>query len=444
MPRVDRLLGHPRVLPCVRALGVARVTALVRATLEGARREILEGKRAAAPTEEEAAERVEAAAATAGDGVARRVINATGVVLHTNLGRAPLAPEALAAVARPGYAAIELDLATGKRGRRGASAEDALVALTGGEDALVVNNGAAAVMLALAAVAKGRDVIVSRGELVEIGGGFRVPEVLEASGARLVEVGTTNKTRAADYARALERASAPGALLRVHRGNFRMIGFVEQPSLEELALVARRFDVPLVEDLGGGALFDFAEHGLSGEPLVRDSIRAGVDLVCFSTDKALGGPQGGVVLGRRTLVEKARREPLARALRLGRLPLAALEATLQLYARGRATDVPAVALAVAPLDVVEARAARIAAAIGASARVVATDGEMGGGTFAGRPLRSFAVELPAELAEPLRAGDPSVLGRVVDGALHLDARTLSDDEATEVARLCVALGKPIG
>jgi L-seryl-tRNA(Ser) seleniumtransferase len=286
-------------------------------------------------------------------------------------------------------------------------------------------------------VAMGRRVLVSRGELVEIGGGFRVPEVMARSGAQLVEVGTTNKTRVADYARELERGDV-AAVLRVHQGNFRQEGFVARPPLAELAELAQKAGVPLLEDLGGGALVDFAAHGLAGEPTVQASVEAGVDLVCFSTDKLLGGPQGGAVVGRSGLVERARRDPFARAVRMGRLPLVALEATLEAYLAREPRRLPALDALLRPLPEVRARAeawVTALAAEGVASEAVPLEAEVGGGALAGVPLASVGVALassrPDALARALRRGDPAVLARVHAGQLVLDARTVlpGDDEA---------------
>src|ERR687885_486580 len=294
----------------------------------------------------------------------RRVLNATGVIVHTNLGRAPLAALALERVveAARGYSNLEYDLADGRRGSRQDHVAEALRRLTGAESALVVNNNAAAVLLALAALAEGREVLVSRGELLEIGDGFRIPDVLSRSGARLREVGTTNRTRAGDYERAIGPETA--LLLRVHQSNFRVVGFTEQPSLEELAAVAGRHGPPLVDDLGSGVLVH-----LEGEPSAKESLAAGADLVCFSGDKLLGGPQAGGVVGRAGLVERLRRHPLQRALRADKLTLAALEATLGLYLDPeRATrEVPVLRMLRESVDAVRARAERLAATAGGPA-----------------------------------------------------------------------------
>ena len=363
----------------------------------------------------------------------RGVLNATGIVVHTNLGRAPLAEEAvqrLAEVAR-GYSNLEYDLAEGARGSRQDHVAAALRRLTGAEAALVVNNNAAAVLLALAALAEGRDVVVSRGELIEIGDGFRIPDVLARSGARLVEVGTTNRTRAADYERAIGPETA--VLLRVHQSNFRVVGFEERPRLEEVASVARSHGLPLVDDLGSGHV-SAGNRLLLGqeEPTARESLEAGADLVCFSGDKLLGGPQAGIVLGRADLVERLRRHPLQRALRIDKLSLAALEGTLllQLEAPER---IPVLRTLAQNTDTVRDRAERLAAAT--RGEVEETVGRVGGGALPLAELPSFACALEESLAEPLRAGEPPVVGVVRDGRLLLDCLTLTDEEAEEAAGL---------
>jgi L-seryl-tRNA(Ser) seleniumtransferase len=363
----------------------------------------------------------------------RRALNATGVIVHTNLGRAPLADAALARVREVagGYSNLEYDLTTGSRGSRQDHVADILRRLTGGEAALVVNNNAGAVLLALAALAEGREVIVSRGELIEIGDGFRIPDVLARSGARLVEVGTTNRTRAADY----ERAIGPdtGAVLRVHPSNFRVVGFTERPETAELARLAHGHNLPLVDDLGSGVLVH-----LEDEPSAKESVAAGADLICFSGDKLLGGPQAGIVVGRAELVERLRRHPLQRALRADKLMLAALEGTLALYLEPEraAREVPVLRMLSESVEAVRARAERLAAIVGGA--VEETVARVGGGALPLAELPSFACAVEEELATPLRTGEPPVVAVVRDGRCLLDCRTLTDGEVEEVAAAVAA------
>ena len=354
----------------------------------------------------------------------RRVINGTGVVVHTNLGRAPLAAEALDRVQQSarGYSNLEFELEEGVRGSRQDHVAEALRELVGAEAALVVNNNAAAVLLALAAVAEGREVVVSRGELVEIGDGFRIPDVLASSGARLVEVGTTNRTRLADYETAIGDETA--AVLRVHQSNFRMVGFTEQTGLRELARLAERRGVLLVDDLGSGVL-----EPLGDEPTVRASLEAGAHLVTFSGDKLLGGPQAGIVAGRADLVERVRRHPLQRAVRADKLTLAALEGTLAVYRQGR--EPPVVRMLREPAAKVRERAERLAGLTGGT--VEATVARAGGGALPLAEIASFACALDESLAAPLRLAEPPVVGIVRDGKLLLDCRTIADAEIDEVA-----------
>ena len=360
----------------------------------------------------------------------RRVLNATGVIVHTNLGRAPLATAALDQVAEAarGYSNLEYDLVAGSRGSRQTHVSDLLRRLTGAEASLVVNNNAAAVLLALAALAEGREVLVSRGELIEIGDGFRIPDVLERSGAQLHEVGTTNRTRARDYEQAIGPQTA--VLLRVHQSNFRVVGFTEQPSVEELAGVARGHELVLVDDLGSGALVEIGD-----EPTPRSSLAAGADLVCFSGDKLLGGPQAGIVAGRADLVERLRRHPLQRALRAGKLTLAALEGTLRV-ALEQPDEVPVLRMLREPVEIVRARAERLAQLTGGE--VEETVARAGGGALPLTELPSYACAVEDELAERLRTGEPPVVGIVRDGRLLLDCRTLTDADLDEVARAIAA------
>ncbi len=358
----------------------------------------------------------------------RRVINATGVIVHTNLGRAPLPEVALARALEAGrsYSTLEYDVVVGARGSRQDHLAGILQRLTGAEAALVVNNNAAAVLLALAALAEGHEVLVSRGELIEIGDGFRIPDVLARSGAHLVEVGTTNRTRVADYEKAIGPATA--AILRVHQSNFRVVGFTEQPRVAELAEVAARHGLPLVDDLGSGALVD-----LGDEPTAQQSLAAGAALVCFSGDKLLGGPQAGIVVGRGDLVERLRRHPLQRALRADKLTLAALEGTLALYLdpeRAR-REIPVLRMLDEPAEAVRARAELLAELTGGE--VEETVARVGGGALPLAELPSFACALEESLAEPLRVGEPPVIGVVRDGRLLLDVRAVGDGEVDEVA-----------
>jgi L-seryl-tRNA(Ser) seleniumtransferase len=420
LPSVDELAADERLATTApRPLLVAAA----RSALARAREEIQAG---ADPGD--LVDRVESELAAARAARLRRVINATGVIVHTNLGRAPLAGDALERVAAvaAGYSNLEYDVGEGARGSRQDHVAPILRRLTGAEAALVVNNNAGALLLALAALAEGSEVLVSRGELIEIGDGFRIPDVLARSGARLREVGTTNRTRAADYERAVGPETA--LLLRVHQSNFRVVGFTEQPRLEELVRIGRAHAIPVVDDLGSGVLVE-----LEGEPSARDALSAGADLVCFSGDKLLGGPQAGIVVGRADLLDKLRRHPLQRALRADKLTLAALEATLALYLdpKRAAREIPVLRMLGEPLEAVRTRADRLAELVGGE--VEQTVGRVGGGALPLAELPSFACAVEEELAAPLRDGEPPVIGILRDGRLLLDCRTLSDEEVDEVA-----------
>jgi L-seryl-tRNA(Ser) seleniumtransferase len=387
----------------------------------------------------------------------RRVVNATGVIVHTNLGRAPLADSARAAVASvaEGYSNLEWDADRGVRGSRQAHVDELMRELTGAEAAVVVNNCAGAVLLAAAALAGGRELIVSRGQLVEIGGSFRVPDVVAQSGARLIEVGTTNRTRLDDYARAV--GDATGAIMRAHQSNFRTIGFVEEPSVEELCSLG----VPVIDDVGSGALAEGVPE-LSDEPAVKRSVAAGAAVVCFSGDKLLGGPQAGLMVGRADAIAACSSHPLARALRIDKLSLAALEATLRLYRDPQEAlrEIPVLRMLVAGESALVARAEAMAAGISAArsrsfspgdqdldlaerARVIRASAKVGGGAL---PLLELEGPVCAvdpgemgadELARRLRSGQPPVVGRTRDGWLLLDPRTLTDEEADLAARAVV-------
>ena len=463
LPAVEAVLQQPPIVAALAELPRALVVEAVRAELAAARAGMRNGAR---PTLKRAATASSRAATAAPDVAAlaaralerargehrpslRRVLNGTGIVLHTNLGRAPYSDAARRAIdqASRGYLNLEFDLESGKRGERGEGCERWLTRLTGAEAALVVNNGAGAILLALSAIAAGKSVIVSRGELVEIGGAFRVPDVMEKSGCRLLEVGTTNRTHLRDYEKALARSAGEiGAILRVHPSNFRVQGFIARPELPELARLARRARVPLIEDLGSGALVDLSDLGLEPEPTVRESLNAGVDVVTFSGDKLLGATQAGLLLGRRKLIQLARKDPLARALRVDKLTLAALEATLSSYgdpARAR-SEIPALRMLHTTPETLERRAQLLADAIRQrlpdfEVGIERGDGEVGGGAMPLTRLPGWVVTLvhvertPDVIDRWARASDPPVIGYIRTGMFRLDVRTLTDAEVTEVA-----------
>jgi L-seryl-tRNA(Ser) seleniumtransferase len=376
------------------------------------------------------------------------VINATGVIVHTNLGRAPLSEAALARVSAVagGYTNLEYDVARGTRGRRDVHAEHLIARLTGAEAGLVVNNNAAATMLVLAALAAGREVIISRGELVEIGGGFRVPDVMVQSGAVLREVGTTNRTRVNDYAAAI--SDRTGLILRVHPSNFKVVGFTERPSLDELVALGRRFDVPVAEDLGSGwlgwPLREELPEALRDEPIVSESVAAGADVVCFSGDKLLGGPQAGIIAGRREALDRIRRHPLMRALRVDKLSYAALEATLEQHAIGRQGQVPVQRMLTMGKDEIGRRADALAAALnqsGWTARVIDGVSTVGGGSAPGSELPTRLVEITKDgmsadqIEQHLRALEPPIIARIQDDRIVLDLRTVLPQEDGQLAHL---------
>ncbi len=451
---VDEVLRESGVQELLETYPRGLVVDAVRAVLDRLRREILEEGRHVAANEVTAAQLapwVEALLRRATRPSLRRVLNATGIVVHTNLGRAVLPAEAVAAVtaAASGYSDLEFSLARGERASRQDHVHDALCTLTGAEDALVVNNNAAAVLLALAATARGGEVLVSRGQLVEIGDGFRIPDILRESGAELVEVGTTNRTYLRDFEGAWSERSR--AILRVHTSNYRIVGFTAEPPVTELAELAHARGAALVDDLGSGAL---AELDLfEDEPSLRDSLAAGADVVTFSGDKMLGGPQAGIVVGRAATVESMRRHPLARAVRIDKLDVAALDAVLRLYLdpQRAVESIPTLAALTAPLAEVEARAGRLAEALGAlgdgvTAEVVPSVARAGAGALPVAEVPSAGVALAANgfdadrLAERLRSGEPAVVGRVYEGRLQLDARTLCEaDLAAVVAAVQDAL-----
>jgi L-seryl-tRNA(Ser) seleniumtransferase len=358
----------------------------------------------------------------------RNVINATGVILHTNLGRAPLSQAALDAIrlVASGYSTLEYDLRKGKRGARLVHAEALLKRITGASAALVVNNNAAAVMLALTALARRRAVVIARTQLVEIGGGFRVPDVMKQSGARLVEVVTTNRVHLADYEAALEES--PVMILRAHRSNFRIIGFTTEPSLAELASLSRRSGIPLVDDLGSGSLLDTSHFGLGHEPMVQESLTQGADLVCFSGDKLLGGPQAGIIVGRADLVAKLKKHPLARAIRADKLCLAGLSATLLHYLKDEAAqEVPVWRMIAMPTEQIRERAQNWVEVIG-HGEVINGESTVGGGSLPGETLPTFTLALevrsPNGFIARLRESHPAIIARLEDDRVVLDPRTV--------------------
>jgi len=442
LPSVDRLLQGEAASRWVAALGRDLVVEACREALEAERRRVLSGE-AYAGEEALWADVVARLQATV-QPTLRPVINASGVVIQTNLGRSPLSEATLDAMRRAGegYSNLEYDLATGERGSRYVHAEALLTRLTGAEAGLLVNNNAGAVLLALSALARGREVIISRGQLVEIGGGFRIPDVMAQSGARLVEVGTTNRTYASDYRTAITDETA--ALMRVHSSNFRVIGFTHQPTLEELVALAHERGLPLIDDLGSGTLLDTAPYGLAHEPTVQESVAAGADVVTFSGDKLLGGPQAGIIVGRADLVAQLRRHPLTRALRVDKTTIAGIQANLLHYVKGEATrEVPIWRMIAATADEVAARARALIAALGeagARCEVVLGQSMIGGGSLPEEtlPTALIAVEIsaPSDAARALRLGDPAVVSRVQDDLLLLDLRTvLPREEEALIARL---------
>lgn len=463
IPAVDELLAAPRIQDLLAVLPRWAVLGAIRDVLAERRRQVLRGE-----VSPEAAERLLSPAAlsaavadVAGEKAGPSlvpVINATGVVLHTNLGRAPLAPVALRAIeaAARGYVNLELDLATGRRGSRQVHVEALLCALAGAEAALVVNNNAAAVLLAINTIANGKEIVVSRGQLVEIGDSFRIPDVMVRAGGRLREVGTTNRTHLRDY----EEAIGPEAalILRVHRSNFQILGFTADVETADLVALAKRRGLLVMEDLGSGALLDLSLLGLRREPLAADAIRAGVDLVTFSGDKLLGGPQAGMLVGRRDLLERARRNPLARTVRIDKLGLAALEATLRLYREPERAleEIPILRMLRLTADAIGARALALAGALRSAVPDVAIaiedeTSEVGGGALplqaiptrvlALRPGRERATDVEARL----RRGSPPVLVRIKEDRILLDLRTVAtSEEAALLQALCAGLAPRTG
>ena len=447
LPSVDRVLSDRRVQTLVDDYSHEAVLALVRSQLDEARAAIREGKRT--PGLDDVADAVEQQATSQWRPWPSPVINATGVVLHTNLGRAPLSRDALDAIDRAarGYSDLELDLQTGKRGSRQSHVARLLRQITGAEAATAVNNNASAVLLGLAAVATGREVIVSRGEAIEIGGGFRIPDVLRQSGAVLIDVGTTNRTYVRDYEAAI--SDRTGAILSAHASNFRLAGFTHTPKLSELTELGGKHRIPVLHDLGSGCLLDTAGFGLAHEPMVQESVASGASLAFFSADKLLGGPQAGLIIGDEKLVRQVSEHPLARAVRIDKLSLAALNATLLHYVRGEAArEVPVWRMVSEPADSLKARADRWSASLGERAAVVAGLSTIGGGSLPGETLPTWLISLDSgqapggadALAACLRRSDPPVVGRIEEERVLLDPRTvLAEQEEALLAAVAQAL-----
>jgi L-seryl-tRNA(Ser) seleniumtransferase len=450
LPAVDAVLRRDAIALLIADYGEDTVTATLRDLLAEARDAIAGG--AAAPPVSGWAGLVAARLAVREQPSLRPVVNATGIIIHTNLGRAPLSDRARRAMdaAASGYSNLEYALDEGRRGSRHVHARRLLAELTGAEDAMVVNNNAAAVYFVLNALCSGREVLISRGELVEIGGGFRIPDVLRQSGAILAEVGTTNRTHPRDFSQAL--SAETGAILRVHSSNFRQIGFVAQPSLTELAGMLQDWETDtgqrplLIDDLGSGTLLDTRPFGLAPEPMVQESIAAGADLVTFSGDKLLGGPQAGIIVGRAPLLDALRRHPMARALRVDKLTLAALEGTLQSYRRGRALEeIPVWRMIGAAPGELETRARRWCEALRAAdidAAVQPGESAVGGGSLPGETLPTFLLALtpgrPEAMAAQLRQLDTPIVGRIQQDRLLFDPRTVRADQETMLLDALIA------
>ena len=460
LPSVDALLHTPAARALLESIGSQRLTELARAVTDELRAKLLaesldeetNGDHSRASLLAEAESKLEEACAKEKALGLRRVINASGVILHTNLGRAPLAESARRAIAEEaaGYCTLEYDIATGSRGRRGARAESALAELACAESAIVVNNCAAAALLVLTVLAEGGETIISRGELVEIGGDFRVPDVMAQSGTRLVETGTTNRTKLADYERAITENTR--LLMRVHPSNYRIVGFTANPSLAELANLAHNAGLLLYEDAGSGALIDLEPHGLAGEPVIRESISDGADVVTFSGDKLLGAAQAGLIVGRRAVIERLRRHPLYRALRADKLALAALEATLEIYRRGRAIEeIPTLRMLAMTKEETERRARvflkRLKKLNPTALRFEIAEGvsAIGGGSAPTTHPRTALVALTHtklsadEIEERLRASTPPVIARIAYDRVLLDLRTVAEEEEGELLNALAAL-----
>ena len=443
IPKVDELMKQPQLQQLCAAVPVQKVTEAVRQILDDLRAGILNGSIEEMPALEDLCGLVVGTANKKAEYPLKKVINATGIILHTNLGRACISERAAAAACEvaQSYSTLEYNLQAGRRGTRYSHVESLLCKLTGAESALVVNNNAAAVLLILSDMAQGGQVITSRGELVEIGGSFRVPDIMEACGAELKEVGTTNKTHLWDYDRAINEKTR--ALMKVHTSNYRIVGFSETPTLPELVELGHSRGLPVIEDLGSGCLVDLQQFGILGEPTVQDSVRAGVDVVSFSGDKLLGGPQAGIIVGKKAIVDKLKKHPLTRAMRVDKMTLAALEATLRSYDAGLSSEIPTIAMLSAAPAYLQGKADQLCQLMlkaGIAAEVVATEGQVGGGSVPTQMLKSFAVAVqPAgvnldQLEINLRLGSPAIVGRINHDRFLLDVRTLRENDFDAIVK----------
>lgn len=446
IPKVDVLLGRLTAAGAIHDPPYLIETEAVREVVDNIREEILSEAGAGLPSQEAVDRRVLQRIAQKSKRNLRRVVNATGIILHTNLGRAKLGERAVAAVAEVArnYSNLEYDVEHGARGSRQAQVEELLTRLTGAESALVVNNNAAAVLLILHTIARGKKVVISRGELVEIGDSFRIPAIIEQSGSILHEVGTTNKTHLSDYELAIDPEQT-AALLKVHTSNFRIVGFADTPPLNELAELGRKHNLPVVFDAGSGMMADLSCYGIDDEPLVPRCVADGADIVCFSGDKLMGGPQAGVILGRKPWIDAMKKNQLARALRIDKLTLAALEATLRAYLEGTAErDIPTLHMIAADRNTLDRMAFSLCSRLRESARDCAVEiveeyGQVGGGAVPGQLLPTFAVALQpqtcsvAELERRIRQGDTPIVARISKDRLLLDVRTLTDEDIPLIA-----------
>ena len=455
LPSVDQLLRTEAVAQLRSSVGIARLTTIAREVTEELRREI-QSKDFPEKTKDallnEAVQRMESLCRLEALSGLRRVINATGVILHTNLGRAPLSEDARKSIGNEaaGYCTLEYDPTTGSRGKRGGHAEGLLTQLTGAEAALVVNNCASAALLILTVLARDGETIVSRGELVEIGGDFRVPDVMSNSGTRMIEVGSTNRTRLDDYSRAMNDNTR--LIMRVHPSNYRIIGFTDTPELSQLAALAHEGGLPLYEDAGSGVLTDLSSYGIKDEPIISESIAAGADVVSFSGDKLLGATQAGLIVGRREIIDRLRKHSLYRALRVDKLCLAALETTLEAHRRGAIKDIPALRMLSLTKNEIEERATHLIAKLarsgegnGLTATIVPGESAVGGGSGPNvHPLTALIALKHArlnasEIEQKLRFFSPSVIARIADDQVLLDLRTVDENEDRELAVALISL-----